>query len=622
MALDAQAFDALVARIEARARTAPAAYQRNVVLLALLGYGYLGVLLAVLLAIVVGAVLSLFVLKALAIKIALVVGAFAWMVLRALWVRIPEPEGIRLAPRDAPALFERIEAVRRAVGAPRFHRVLLTDDFNAAVMQVPRLGLFGWHRNFLLLGLPLLKTLGPAQVEAVIAHEFGHLAGGHARLGNWIYRLRAGWARLHEAMVAEEHWGSFAVRPFFDWYAPYFAAYSFPLARMNEYEADAASARATSARAAAEALSAVNVVAAWLGERFWPGVLARVREEPRPSFGPYSAMSLDIDAAIPAADADGWLREALARATSSADTHPALGDRLRALGEPPRLALAQGETAARVWLGAALPGFEARFDRRWHERIALDWERRHREIHEALSRLAALDRRAAGEGEPLSDDEVLRRAELTAEHGAGAEAAIAQLEPLARRTAGHAGVRFVLGRLLLARDPAAAMAHFEAAIAADPEAEAAACSLMHAHFERLGNASEATRWLSRWERAAQRDHAARAERSRITVDDRFDPHGLEPARVRELAAALRAVGVRRAWLVRKRVAHFADRPLYFLGFTATPWWARRRAERVIAIQRRIAETVALPGETVVSHVEADLYRLGRKLRWRRGSRVL
>src|SRR5947208_2584067 len=82
----------------------------------------------------------------------------------------------------------------------------------------------------LLLGLPLMKSLTPAQFEAVLAHEFGHLAGGHGRVSNWIYRLRLSWARLLSALEGRKA-GSWLFLPFFNWYAPYFSAYSFPLAR-------------------------------------------------------------------------------------------------------------------------------------------------------------------------------------------------------------------------------------------------------------------------------------------------------------------------------------------------------------------------------------------------------
>ena len=54
--------------------------------------------------------------------------------------------------------------------------------------------------------------------------------------------------------------GSFLFKPFLDWFVPYFGAFSFPLARANEYEADAISVRLTSSRATAEALKLWAVI--------------------------------------------------------------------------------------------------------------------------------------------------------------------------------------------------------------------------------------------------------------------------------------------------------------------------------------------------------------------------
>ena len=163
-------------------------------------------------------------LKGAAIKLALIFGGFFWVVAGAMWVRLDVPKGQRIANSEAPELFALIDKLRRSLGAPRFHHVLITDDFNAAVVQIPRLGLLGLYRNTLLIGLPLMKALNRQQLAAVLAHEFGHLAGGHGRLGNWIYRLRFGWARLAQALQQRRSVGSFAFVPFFKWYAPYFSS--------------------------------------------------------------------------------------------------------------------------------------------------------------------------------------------------------------------------------------------------------------------------------------------------------------------------------------------------------------------------------------------------------------
>jgi Zn-dependent protease with chaperone function len=57
---------------------------------------------------------------------------------------------------------------------------------NASVVQIPRLGVFGWSRNYLTVGVPLLDAVTPEQFEAVLAHELGHLARAHGRFRTWI----------------------------------------------------------------------------------------------------------------------------------------------------------------------------------------------------------------------------------------------------------------------------------------------------------------------------------------------------------------------------------------------------------------------------------------------------
>src|SRR5262245_43618538 len=152
-------FEAMVARLEERAHRDPDAYKLRVVLLAMSGYVYLLLMVAMLLMLLAGVLASSVYLHALAIKLALPVLALVWLVVSAMWVKIPPPEGRRVTAEQAPALFAMIDKLRHALKAPPFHRVLITSDFNAAVAQVPRLGMFGWHRNYLLLGLPLMKTL-------------------------------------------------------------------------------------------------------------------------------------------------------------------------------------------------------------------------------------------------------------------------------------------------------------------------------------------------------------------------------------------------------------------------------------------------------------------------------
>ena len=98
-------FESLVARLEVVAKRNPASYRTRVLLMALLGNVYLGVMLLFIVALLLAAAVSVIWLKAAGVKIAVVVAVFLWMVLKALWVKLPPPQGTEITARDAPALF-------------------------------------------------------------------------------------------------------------------------------------------------------------------------------------------------------------------------------------------------------------------------------------------------------------------------------------------------------------------------------------------------------------------------------------------------------------------------------------------------------------------------------------
>jgi Zn-dependent protease with chaperone function len=615
-------FEALVTRLERQERRDPAAYRRRVLLLAFAGYAYIATVLAVAALLLLGSLVLLPKLKALGVKLVIVFGAFFWLVVRAMWVRLDAPEGREVTRAEAPELFALLDALQRElhVGA-RFHHVLITDDFNAAVVQVPRLGILGWHRNYLLIGLPLMKALTRKQLAAVLAHEIGHLAGGHARLGNWIYRLRLGWSRLAALLEQSQSAGSFVFRPFFVRFVPYFAAVSFPLARADEYEADRNSARLTSPSAAAAALTTVNVMAGFLQSRFWPDLHKKANDHARPQFAPFSDMGGAMTAGVDEAALRGWLSEAMARKTSFADTHPALADRLSALGEQPRLALPQAGEAADRLLGGALAPMTEEFDRRWRHGIAAAWEQRHRQVQEDRKRLAELDARAAA-GD-LDFEERIQRAGLTAEVGAGDEAALEQFRRLHEDNPGNAPVAYALGVRLLERNDDAGVALVEHAIAADADAIAPGAALLRDYHARHGRDAEACRWHKRWRERQMLIELARAERDRIGAEDSFDPHGLSAAAVETLRGQLAAVpGIRKAWLVRKRVQHLPEHPYFVLAFTTTPWYLLATTGRIRRAHERIAECVTTPGPTGLICVEGEYAGIRKKVEKVDGARIV
>src|SRR5678816_2321543 len=146
-------FDALVRGVEAGPGRQPRTLRRRVALLALIGYaGLLAGLLGVI--VIAGALAGLafavdgggrIFLGLLSLAVLLAGGG---SVLRVLLVRLEPPEGRVISRREAPQLYELLDELRRELRSAPFHQVLAGPMCNAAVVQVPRLGVLGWPRNY------------------------------------------------------------------------------------------------------------------------------------------------------------------------------------------------------------------------------------------------------------------------------------------------------------------------------------------------------------------------------------------------------------------------------------------------------------------------------------------
>ncbi len=561
----------LIARAEATAQAHPLRYRLHLVLLAALGIGYVA-LLALLVMLCALFVIGMIVVSksVVLIKLALLPLGFAYFLVRALCFRLPPPQGRRVSAAEIPALFAEIEQVRRSVKARPVHEVLLTPDFNAAVVETPRLGLIGWPKRYLVLGLPLLASLPPYQFRAVLAHEFGHLAQNHARFGNWIYRIRETWYRIREALERQRSSLIGVFARFFDWYAPYFNAYSFVLARANEYEADRESARVTSREDAGDALAAVYAKSEYIESRFWKEFYGGAERQAEPPAQPFSDYVIALRS-VPAEHAGAALAGALARETGLHDTHPSLKDRLAALGVKPKVPLSFQLSAAHTLLRDQRLQLMHEFNQVWRESIAGPWKERHaflRETREKLARYEALQR----DGE-LNEDEHWEYA-CAIEALKGGRAALPVLDALLARSAGHAAAYYARGRILLEQDEERGVADLERAMQLDESAREPGSQLLYSYFYSRNQLSRCDKYRSVLSQAAQERQLAAAERSELRRKDALNHHGLRPAELLPWRAVLDGhKGVKRAWLARKEVRYLQAVPAYVLvvEFAALSW---------------------------------------------------
>ena len=573
MAITQEQFDALVGKMEDFSKSHPGNYRLRVALFALLGYAYIFLVLAGLLALV-GLVVWLIVfsrrINRHIIKLVILLLIPAWAIVRSLWITFTPPQGLRLSRHQVPHLFALVDELTTKLQAPKFHNILLNQEFNAAVVQVPRLGIFGWQENYLLLGLPLMQSLPLEQLKAVLTHELGHLSGNHSRFAAWIYRIRNTWMQIYERLHQSDQKGALILfNRFLDWYWPSFNAYSFVLARMNEYEADSCAAQLTGAHNMAEALMNVEVKARFLESSFWTDIQKQVEHQTDPPDNVYSSMLTILHRPIAEEKSKQWLEEAFAEKTNNADTHPCLTDRLKSLGystvqaqkllQPATIQI----TAAEHLLGKALQQFATQFNQDWKQTVSTPWRQRYAYLYERKGKLQALESKT--QTQTLTEQELWERAYYTLELR-GNEVALPLLQDVLTKQPDHAEANYILGQILLQKADAAGITCIEKAITQRMDWIIDGCQLVYSFLCQKGQTSEAQKYHERAEQHYQLLLKAQQERASVSDRDQFQPHSLEASQVNKLKQQVATYSqIKQAYLVEKVLTYFPEERLYVLG---------------------------------------------------------
>ncbi len=245
------------------------------------------------------------------------------------------PPGVRVTREDQPALVGLIDEEARACGEAPPHEIYVTFEANAGVLELGR------RRRVMLVGLPLLQLVSERGLRAVIAHEYGHYAGGDTRLGPWIHRTRETVVRTIAHLSDEdgdESWTQALIRMPFLWYGRAFLRITNAISRGEEFAADAFAARRAGRDVHVETLRQVHAFGPAF-DAYWANEVAPLLSAGRrPPIGEGFNAFVHA-AAITDAAAEQLEHELEQRVTDPYDSHPSLAERIAAVqgcpaGEP------------------------------------------------------------------------------------------------------------------------------------------------------------------------------------------------------------------------------------------------------------------------------------------------
>lgn len=626
---------ALKAHLDRLAETAPRRLVWRVILMTALGYGYVLLVAALLVAgtLWLGRYHGTF--ARLAGQGAWMLGWFGLFLISALVVRMQAPKGQRITRAGSPALFDAIDAICRRIDAPAPDVVLLDGQLNAFVSETPRFGIFGVPRRYLVVGLPLLEALPADECCAILAHEMAHLSRRHLRRLAWVVRLSATWERIAAGLEGGRHWGRALFLPFFRWYAPRFELHAQAVARRDEHESDALAAECVGPATAARALLRLHVVQRFLARSLLPAVCRESADRAEPPAGAFEWLAEALRRGAPQDDLARWTRSALAERTLDDHSHPSLADRLAAVAcgapraasddEPTvqhyvgQLAVSAGDASgAEQLLGRSrLPKLRAQVGAAWQTALLEAWRRWH-----ADARIW----RAADRGEdgaaPASTafDASWARARWAADCEPSSMA-VPLVRAVLRERPSHVEATVLLGRLLADEDDAGACAEgvelLETVLRRDSGVALAACEALEAHYARRGRTDDVARVRTRARRLREAALRTLAERRELRADDRIAPYPLPApslATLRKLCTAQRDIAS--VYLVRKRTDYLVEQPCVVLAVAChVPWYKPATGRTTVAACAALLGRVPLPevADLLVLPLEPRS-RLHRRLR--------
>lgn len=560
-------------------------YRRLVLLCAVLGYAFLWLLLLLCVLCTVGIVVHFVSDPRHAtsqLKVLIALALIEFQIMRAFIWRPGKPGGYYVSPGELSKLRAEVDRLQVAVGAPKIHRLVIADLPNMYILQRPRLGLFGWYENFLVIGYPYLKLMPTDEWRAVIAHELGHLSHAHGKSGAWIYRTRRTWyafagnSQLHKWNI---------VGKIFEFFITRFDQLSFQLARRQEYEADRRSAEVVSPQALGGALIRSSLIDSALEDIYWPKIWEGSRRgiaidtvNPYSEMAPYNSVML-----LRPTQARARIEEQLRIPESTTDVHPSLPDRLSAIGVKIELPVDGGSTAAQDFLEPEEDVLLGRVvDANWREAAFPTWvEETEKRVARQLRFEALCEQHRSG---LLTEEEHVDMVDFALEFETNSAAKTLSARELCLRMPKSAIANFILGRALYEQQDPECVERLMAACRLDGNYFYHTVRMAEGFFEDQGRDAELAELRKGVQSQQDVYQKAIEERHSIGGFDPIEPISLDDKTAQAYADILNSLGLAgRAWVVLKRAKYLVDwNPPFVLAVELTEKYKKlwgRDAER-------------------------------------------
>ncbi len=480
-------------------------------------------------------------------------------ILKFLFVKMDKPKGVILKREEEPELFELISKYKKELNSSKIHKVLLSNDMNAYIMQRPLFGVFGFFRNYLVIGMPVLCLLSKKQFESVLVHEIAHISKAHGRVSRWIYRIRVPWKNVIEESGLSD---LFLYRRFYNWLIPRLSAITFIISRAGEYEADKVAALYTSSKNVSDSLALINILEEHMKSDFWNNYYKKSihYENAVPIYPTYKEF---FQTEIPEERFKQIYNQTLNIQTEYHDTHPSYIDRIKAISQEPDYPEVSKVNAASELFGSKLYDHLEKLEKMWAKDIEYIWTVEREDRLDMKEQLYEINRKARIK--ELTEDEMINRAYWT-EQVLGEAEALPLYEEILEKNSFNAYANYFVGRKMILGGDSKGMELLNTAVERNLDIVIPGAALICDFLVKEGRKEEAEKYYKSVSYRRDLYYKLQYYRNNLSYYDTLRPHDLQKNELSKLEERLHRIDdLEEVYLLKREVRDIdIKEPIYII----------------------------------------------------------
>lgn len=513
----------------------------------------------------------------------LVKGAF-----KALFLRLPKPQGVLLKKQEATELYALIKKIRKATRCPKIHYIMLNSEFNAFISERPSIGMFGWYRRYLVIGVPLLLTLTEEELKGVIAHECGHLSKAHGKSNVKIYRAKTVWENIAREFDKENTRGSFLADGFIQRYLPALNSIYFSASKQHEYEADKISMAVVDKQTFINALLKVSLYSSLIENKFWSEMRRMSQNISNPVDDVFFRLENEAANFIPEEIINSYVDNFMSYHSLPCSSHPSFVERMEALGALRPVIQPADVNALRKILKNKADNVLRICSKDWSTRALEKWTSYYNQTVDAKNRLSELEQMRSTQ--QLSANELLERAFII-ERLEGTDKALEAFNTVKEIYPENIATEYNIGRLLTYQGSEEGVEVLKNVMAKDCQAIPDCCYNIVNYYCNRNEQDVASEFYHYAVKFMKTNDNVKNERSVLKTTDRFIPHDLSNETIQSIREKLlKHKKIKKAYVTIKHTELSYQFPVYMIGVKYKLTSKKQRKK----IQNELASTNYLP----------------------------